>query len=206
MLEQTVVDRIASELAQRIIDGRLAPDERLRQDGFAAEFAASQVAVREAFLRLEAQRLAIRAPRRGVRVAPLPAGGDREIVTMRVALEVLAVRSLTARPNAKRLARIEVALDAGDRAQDVVEWETANRDFHFSLAAAAAMPRLAASVLELNVASSRYALAQTRPAQWTPRSNHDHRRIFEALCDGRIEDAAVILEHHIKAAERLQRA
>lgn len=204
-MTETVVDRIASELGRRVIDSRLPPGTRLRQDAFALEFGASQVSVREALLRLEAQRLVVREPGKGARVVPLPPGGEREILAMRLALEVLALRSLTGRPSPRRLARIEVALDAGDRAGDAVEWEAANRDFHVSLSASAALPRLAASVLELNVASSRYALAQARPVQWEPRSNHDHRRIFEAVAAGDVDGAAALLQHHLTAGDRIRR-
>lgn len=202
MCDPTVAERLCEDLARRIIDGRLPPEAKLRQEVMAREFGASQGAIREAFLRLEGQRLVAREPRRGVRVLPLPPSGEHEVTAMRVALEILAVRSLTGRPNARRLVRIENALRAGDRAADAVEWEAANRDFHISLAAAAGMPRLTASISELNVASSRYALAQQRPARWKPRSNHDHARIFEALQSGEIEQTAALLENHLKAAER----
>lgn len=124
---------------------------------------------------------------------------------MRAALEVVAIRHLGGRPSHKRLSKIEEALDAGDRARDLIEWEIANRSFHDRLAEASGLLRLAASIAELNVVSSRYALSQDRSAQWKPRSNHDHRRIFEALCGGHVEQAASLLDNHIRAMERLNR-
>ncbi len=61
--------RISRVLADRIIAGAIEPGTQVRQDHIAAEFGASQVPVREAFRRLEAQGLAVSEPRRGVRVA-----------------------------------------------------------------------------------------------------------------------------------------
>jgi DNA-binding GntR family transcriptional regulator len=130
----TVADRIADELAHRILVGILPPGERLRQDVFAYEFGASHVPVREAFRRLEMKRLVESLPRRGVRVTLLDARGEREIANMRTALEVLALRSAAGRPSPKQLEAIQIAVDEGDKARDIHLWESANRAFHHALA------------------------------------------------------------------------
>lgn len=205
MAVPTVAEKIASEIATRIVGGVLSPGSPLRQEVFVQEFGASHAAIREAFLRLEGQRLVVGEARRGFRVMTLEPDGEREVVMMRAALEVLAVRHLGGRPSPKRLLKIEAALDAGDRAGDLIEWEIANRAFHDSLAEASGLSRLAASIAELNIVSSRYAVSRDRSTQWKPRSNHDHRRIFEALCSGHVEQAANLLDNHIRAVERIHR-
>jgi len=199
----TVADQIADVLSQRILIGDLPPGSRLRQESIAYEFGASHVPVREAFRRLEAQQLLVSEPRRGVRVTSLDRSGEREIVKMRAVLEVLALRSIVGKISSKHLTSIEGALEAGDRARDIFEWEAANRAFHFALAVPCGMPRLLASLTELHLASSRYVFAQDRSAQWQPRSNHDHRRIHEALVQGQTELAANLLHTHIGTMERV---
>lgn len=202
MREPTLAEKIADELAHRIVIGDLKPGERLRQEVYAHEFNTSHVPIREAFLRLEIRKLAISEPRRGMRVAPLERSDAREIVRMRGALEVMAIRTQKGRPHRKQLAKIEAALKAGDEAEDLVAWEAANRAFHTSLAELSLMPRLVSAVVELNVAFSREVFAQARNAHWQPRSNHDHQRIYDALIQGEIEAAAQLLESHIWAGER----
>ncbi|QXQ07306.1 GntR family transcriptional regulator [Sphingosinicellaceae bacterium] len=202
MVVPTVAERIASELSARIVSGALSPGTRLRQEVFVREFGASHAAIREAFLRLEVRRLVVSEHRRGCMVLTLEPEGEREVVTMRAALEVLSIRQLGRRPGAKALLKIEEALDAGDRACDLTEWESANRDFHNGLAEASGLTRLAASIAELNIVSSRYALSHDRSTQWRPRSNQDHRRIFDALCSGLLDQAASLLDNHIRAADR----
>ena len=199
----TVAGRIAEALSYRILTGALEPGARLRQEVFAFEFGASHVPVREAFRRLEIQRLVESVPRRGVRVAPLDARGEREIASMRSALEVLALRSIVGRVSPRQLEAIKTAVEAGDNAHDIFAWETANRAFHVALATPSNMPRLIATIADLNLAYSRHAFAADRPAEWRPRSNHGHRQIYEALATANYGLAANLLAAHIKTVDRV---
>lgn len=199
----TVADRIAEELAHRILTGVLGPGTRLRQEVFAFEFGASHVPVREAFRRLETQRFVESVPRRGVRVAPLDAPGEREIAGMRSALEVLALRSLPGRVSSRQLQAIKAAVEAGDTAVDIFAWEAANRAFHVALATPCEMPRLIATIADLNLAYSRHVFAADRPAEWRPRSNHGHRQIYEAFAAANYNLAANLLAAHIKTVDRV---
>ncbi|MDJ1156992.1 GntR family transcriptional regulator [Chelatococcus sp. SYSU_G07232] len=200
---RTVAERIARALGERIVAGDLAPDTRLRQDRIASEFSASHVPVREAFRRLEAQGLVISEPRRGVRVAPLDMAAIKEIAEMRAALEVLALRHAAPRLGPADLARADAAIREGDAAQNILDWETANRAFHRALTAPCRMPRLLAAIDELQVASSRFLFVTMRPTGWRPRSNTDHRLILSALEERNVEKAASLLARHIQSMERL---
>ncbi|WP_406851850.1 GntR family transcriptional regulator [Brevundimonas sp. BH3] len=202
MREPTLAEKVADELTHRIIIGQLKAGERLRQEEFAHEFSTSHVPIREAFLRLEIRRLAISEPRRGVRVAPLESHDALEIVRMRGALEVMALRIQKGRPNTRQLAKVREALKAGDEAADLIAWEAANRAFHTALAELSLMPRLVSTVADLNIAFSRQVFAKMRSDDWKPRSNHDHQRIYDALCGGDIDAAVNLLENHIWAGER----
>lgn len=203
MREPTLAERIADELAQRIIVGQLKPGERLRQEVFAHEFNTSHVPIREAFLRLEIRKLAVSEPRRGVRVAPINIGDSREIARMRSALEVMGLRTLSGKLVPKQLAKVKEALDAGDRATDLVSWEASNRAFHVALAELSLMPRLVDVVHDLNIAFSRHALRNGNPEGWKPGYSNDHKRIFECLEAADYAMAASLLETHIWHGERV---
>lgn len=199
----TLAERIADELAQRIIIGDLKPGERLRQEVFAHEFNTSHVPIREAFLRLEIRKLAFSEPRRGMRVAPLGSGDTREIARMRSALEVMGLRTLSGRLAPKQLAKVKEALVAGDQATDLVAWEASNRAFHVALAELSLMPRLVDAVRDLNIAFSRNALRHGSPEGWKPGYSNDHQRIYECLESGDYNMAASLLETHIWHGERV---
>src|ERR1700722_15957739 len=99
-MAETVAERIARVIGERIVSGELLPGTPLRQDRIADEFDASHVPAREAFQLLRAQGLVINEPRRGMRVAPLDSGSIQEIVEIRAALETLALKLAAPRMNA----------------------------------------------------------------------------------------------------------
>ncbi|CCD92217.1 putative transcriptional regulatory protein, GntR family [Bradyrhizobium sp. ORS 375] len=201
----TTAHRIAEAITERIVSGALPPDAPLRQDHIAREFNSSHVPVREAFRQLEALYLVVATPRRGVRVAPLDARSTKEIVEMRVALEVIALRNAAPRYTPAHLAAIELALIEGDNAETIQEFETANRAFHRALVTPCAMPRLLASLDGLRLANSRLVLTMARTAGWRPRSNGDHRQILQALRERQIGHACELLTRHNQTIERLAR-
>jgi len=199
----TTAGRIAESLGERIISGALQPDAPLRQDHIAREFNSRHVPVREAFRRLEAQRLVVAVPRRGVRVAPLDADSVKEIAEMRAALEVVALRNAAPKLTLAHLARLELALIEGDNAETIQDFEAANRAFHHALVAPCAMPRLLASLDGLQLANSRLVFATAHSAGWQPRSNQDHRLILQALRSRNVDQACNLLTRHIQTIERL---
>lgn len=201
-MAETVSERIARILAERIVCGDLPPGTPLRQDHVAEEFEASHVPAREAFQLLRAQGLAVSEPRRGMRVAPLDPASMQETVEIRASLETLALTHAAPRLNAAAFDRIEQALLAGDQAQTMVEWEEANRRFHRELVAPCRMPRLLAMLDDLQLANSRVIFSVTRSAGWRPGSSHAHHQIFNALKNKDISKAAMLLRRHIRELER----
>ncbi|UPK22721.1 GntR family transcriptional regulator [Bradyrhizobium sp. 131] len=199
----TIARRIAWQIGERIVSGKLQPGAPLRQDHVAREFSSSHVPVREAFRQLEAQYLVVAMPRRGVRVAPLDMKLVREIAEMREALEVLAVRNAASHLTPAHLARIELAILEGENSLTIEDFELANRTFHRALVAPCAMPRLLASLDGLQLANSRLVFAMARSAGWRPRSNQDHRLILEPLQSRNVEQACNLLARHIQTIERL---
>lgn len=198
----TIVDQITEVLTQRVLLGSLQQGEPLRQDALAFEFSVSQASVREAFRKLEMRHLVESLPRKGVRVTRINAVGEQEIATMRAALEPLALLSIKGNVAPKHLAAVRYALQAGDEAHDIFASEAANRAFHIALAVPCSMPRLIATIADLNFASSRHVFASERAATWRARSNLDHGRIYDAFVARDYRMAAQLVAAHIHAGDR----
>ena len=194
--DETISDRIARILADRIISGAIRPGARLRQDHVAAEFGASHVPVREAFRALQKQGLAESEPWRGFRVTEFDIAELREVAEMRASLESLALRH--AAPNLTRaiLDEAEEVTRHGDRAGNVRDWEAANRRFHHLILAPCHMPRLLRTINDLQAASARFLFAAWR-SDWEARTDHDHRAILDALRKGQTEFACSTLARHV---------
>lgn len=198
----SLADRIARALAERIVAGALAPGAPVRQDHVAMEFRASHVPVREAFRKLEAQGLLVSRPRHGVRVAPLEPSSVLEITEMRAALECLALRFAIPRLDRRAFDAADAALADAEASDQITVWEAANRRFHLALTASCAMPRLLATIADLQRGSARFLFATWRELDWQPRSEDEHRVLLANLKQGRLAEAEACLHAHITQAGR----
>jgi DNA-binding GntR family transcriptional regulator len=115
-------------LRQAILDGTLAPGERLRDTELCAWLGLSKTPVREALARLEEDGLVETAPQRYTRVAPLDRDEARDAFEL-----VAAIHALAARLAVPRLGRAELerARAANRRFADALE----RRDVDAALAA-----------------------------------------------------------------------
>lgn len=192
-------DGIADTLTVRIVRGELAPDTKLRQDHIAEEFQVSHVPVREAFLRLVAKGLAVSKPHVGVRVAPLDQAAHREVKLMRAALEPLALLHSVPNLTQDDIGQLEALRLACDQADNIYDWETANRAFHLGTMAACGMPRLLEEVGNLQLHGSRHMLVQYKD-RWKPRPDHDHHALMAALRTRDVKAAVATFERHLSRA------
>lgn len=193
----TIADTIYQALSEQIVTGALKAGEKLRQEHIARAFDTSHVPVREALLRLEAHGLAISAPRRGTRVSALNPAEIREVIEMRVSLEVLALTHSFARLTKADLRMAEDARIACDAAEDMTTWERCNRAFHRAILTPCEMPRLLTAIDDLHIASARHLFANWRQ-QWRPRIDQDHAAIVQAMQRKDAAAACEILRRHLR--------
>jgi DNA-binding GntR family transcriptional regulator len=111
---------LSRALARAIILGDHEPGARFVEEDIAAAFKVSRSPVREAFRRLEADGLVVRADRRGVRVTPISVADLDEVYSCRLELEGLAAEQAAQNGPAARdgleadLARLVAARRTGD--------------------------------------------------------------------------------------------
>jgi DNA-binding GntR family transcriptional regulator len=85
-------DSVYLTLREAIVDGQLEPGDSLIEWHVARQFGTSRTPVREALLRLEAEGLAFRVPRRGLVVRKISEHEIFEVYAVRISLETLAAR------------------------------------------------------------------------------------------------------------------
>lgn len=200
METSTLTGRIVSMLTGRIVDGSLAPGERVRQDRIAEEFGTSHVPVREAFRLLEAAGLLVALPRKGVRVAFLNAGLVREMAMMRAALEALALEQSLPYLTKADISRAKAANAKCETSRDIRVWIRENRAFHLALIEPCGMSSLLSAIEDLQQASERYLHAAWSDLDWQPRSNDEHLKMLELLEAGEGSRVVDLLRKHIVAA------
>jgi DNA-binding GntR family transcriptional regulator len=141
VLHNTVYD----ELRWRMITGRVMPGIGLSTRGLAQELGVSQMPVREALARLEAERaIEIRSKRR-ITVPAMTAERFEDLLRCRLLLEPEAARlafEFIDGDRLKRLKAFDLAIDAALRSGDVNAYMEGNFNFHFELYRAHQRPTL----------------------------------------------------------------
>jgi DNA-binding GntR family transcriptional regulator len=124
---------IADTVRADILEGRLRPGEWLRQERIAREQGASQMPVREALKRLEAEGLVEHVPYRGVRVVQFAVEDVEDLYACRVFVEGLAAR-YAARAitddELRELADLHVRMLRCETPRELPEYRELNRRFH----------------------------------------------------------------------------
>ena len=103
--------KVEDELRQAIIDGRLAPGERLTERRLTEMTGVSRTLVREALRQLESQGLVSLIPNKGPVVRELTAAEGRDLYAIRGVLEGLAARLFAQNAGAGAIDEIVKALD-----------------------------------------------------------------------------------------------
>lgn len=144
---ETLGDRVTAELRALLVAGRLAPGEKLSLRRVAEALGVSIMPVREAVSRLAADSALEVLPGRAVRVPVLTQAQFRELTRLRLVVEGFAAEEAARNATQEQIAAI-AACEA--RFRDLASAEppdaagavAANRDLHFALYEAAAMPTL----------------------------------------------------------------
>lgn len=134
----TIVEALVRQLRAVILAGEVKPGGRLIEERLTERFGVSRPPLREALRILQRDGLVRSLPRRGFTVVPISARDVREIYSMRMALERLAVELGVPvadpgrlRPLRAALERMRVAAETADRDEIL----GANSAFHAALVA-----------------------------------------------------------------------
>jgi DNA-binding GntR family transcriptional regulator len=174
----------ADRLRRLVLDGSLAPGERLGEVALSARLGISRTPLREAFKILAREGLLVLEPNRGARVAPLDRAELEHTVEVMAALEVLVGRLAAVRIDEAELARLRQTHRAMREAYDAADLDryfAANQAIHLGLVAACRNPVLEEQYRLLNARILRYRYAANlSPSRWAE-AMAEHEAILEAL-------------------------
>ncbi|WP_456284773.1 FadR/GntR family transcriptional regulator [Microbacterium sp. JZ101] len=211
-------EEIARVLAARIVEGAIAPGERLPSEGrLVDEFGASRTVVREALQRLQSRGLVRTRVGSGsyALTPPAPVTGDdwlaardaserNELHAFRTAIETEAAALAARRPSAADLAAVDAALADLEGATLPAASAEADFAFHRAVAAAsgnryllAALDRMGARAIVLppaRISDSERASAEAAAVV------SEHRAIAAAIRSGDPLAAAAAMRAHLAAS------
>ncbi|AOS64257.1 GntR family transcriptional regulator [Actinoalloteichus hymeniacidonis] len=191
-----------------IVDGTLAPGERLVDSELIDWLGVSRTPIREALSRLDQAGLVRSKPGRYTIVAPLDVRATREAQAVAAALHELAVRSAVPALTETELALMRQAnqrLAEALEAEDVDGALAADDDFHAVTVTAAANETLHAMLDQVTPLLRR--VERVRFASLAGRGSvAQHSRIIELCAAGEAEHAAVATRHNWETLEPLLHA
>ncbi len=190
MTDPDAIERkpLAAELADRlraeIIEGALAPGEKLSEQGLCERFGVSRTPLREAFRSLAAEGLVTHRPGRGAEVAAITLAELEDLFPVIGALEALAGELAAERIEAGEIARarrLQARLEAEHAAGDLAAYARTNQEIHALIRAAAGNATLSATIAGLDAKLRRARrLANLAPDRWAE-AVEEHARILAAL-------------------------
>lgn len=204
---KTLVEGAYRRLRRDIVEGRLAPNEKLRVEHLKDDYNVGAGTLREALALLVADALVVAQGQRGFRVAPISLADLGDITNTRVLLETEALRqSIEFGDDAwegdvlaafHRLSRAEEKLNA-EEGISFDEWEDRNRIFHETLIAACPSRWIHHFLSILYRQSERYRRLSIF-SRTTPRDVHaEHAAIVDATVARKSALASELLAEHIR--------
>jgi DNA-binding GntR family transcriptional regulator len=194
----------ASEvIRQAIIDGRLAPGRRLKEEELAGELGMSRTPVREALLLLQSEGLVESIPRRGATVRSYAADDLDDMYQLRAVLEGYAARRAATRISAEDVARLDESCARFDRLRaedDLRDLVKENLFFHNVVLEAAESDRLGPLVRKVIEIPLVYKSFYWYSPEQKLISEHYHRQLTRALGVGDAERAEMIMTQHVLEA------
>ncbi len=200
---------VQQELERRIVQGELAPGDKLIEATLAESLGVSRGPVREAFRMLEEAGLVRQEKNRGVFVRHVPLVEAMEIFDLRAMMDEAVGRRLAATITAEQLRQARAMVDAMERAVkagDTDQYHLLNLQFHDALVAYTGNRKLTLLYRRLINELSLFRRINLADSKQLPVSASEHRAIVKTIASGDAEAAGRAMRQHVlDSKERTQR-
>jgi GntR family transcriptional regulator, gluconate operon transcriptional repressor len=201
--KSTLINEISSVIRESIISGAIPPDTRLTEQELAKQLSVSRGSLREALRLLESEGLVVDIPRRGFYVVDLSSKDIEEVYSLRLLLELEAVRRVITHATPEDLNSLEeIMTDMTGAAQagDLTRVVRLDVDFHRRLWAIADHKLLQETLEGFILKISMYLSVQTHLYEDLNAGIADHDLLLAALRQRDEAQAVSILTRHINDA------
>jgi len=184
-----VKESLAARLRDEILEGRLAPGERVVEGRWAAQFKVAQGSIREALNILAHEGFVQKGHGRSARVTRLSPQDITQICQLRAALESLAARLVAeTRPDLGELEQVLADMRAATECNNMRLFYERDLRFHLLLCEKSGNHFLAQAVRRIIVPLFAFVIMRVHDPQRTPevwqKSVEEHRHMLVALKTG----------------------
>jgi GntR family transcriptional regulator of vanillate catabolism len=210
------IERVVTELRSRILSGRMAPGERIRELHFAPELGVSRTPLRLALGELEQQGLVERVGKRGFQVRRVTIEQVAQAVDVRGVLEGFAARIVAeAGVDAATRTALAACIEEGRalldhaatrrREVDAAGWAAMNARFHAALVDAAGSEALRSALAHVTkaplAAAGALGISGAQPSlelSFLQRAQDDHEQIVAAIVAREGARAEALVREHAR--------
>ncbi|WP_040166151.1 GntR family transcriptional regulator [Microbacterium gorillae] len=199
--QPSVRDTVKQALRSAIISGEMAPGQVYSAPTLGAQFGVSATPIREAMLDLVREGIVVALPNRGFQVTEVSGKVLEEVTELRMMLEPPAVEKATPVIPAAEFAGLRSLADrivAAAEAGDLVEYLSADSDFHLALLRHAGNARLLDLVTGLRSQTRLFGLAGLHKSGLLVHSAREHYDILAAVQERDAARARDLIRTHIE--------
>jgi DNA-binding GntR family transcriptional regulator len=193
-------------IREAIVDGRLEPGQRLKEEELARELGISRTPIREALLILQSEGLVEATPNRGATVRTHTPEDLDDLYQLRALLEGHAARRAAGRIASREVTKLRRSCDRFeklDAARELRELVRENMLFHQTILDVAGSERLATLVRQVIEIPLVYRSYIWYSPEQKKISEHYHRQITAALAARDAERAELVMKEHVFEARDL---
>lgn len=194
------------EIRRALVDGTLAPGQKVSEPELALRFRTSRSPVREALVRLEHEGFVERSPNGRVRVKPLGLDDLEQLYVVRAHVEGLAAKLAAPRLRTVDLESMQTHVDEMARCvkkRDPAGAIAAGQAFHDVLMAECGNGPLVDVLDGLRARISRYRAVVASFADYDPDRVTEHQRILRALYQRKPEAAEAEMIRHVSRSAQV---
>lgn len=201
----TLADQILVQIQTSIIKGELPAGSKINEQALAEKYGISRGPTREALQTLERQRLVVRVPHVGARVAQLTVSELNDLYQLRSVLEGMACELAATRITPLQLEKLQNLLAIQEAALakgDTYFQEEGDVDFHYQIIQASGNKHLQETLV-----GGLYHLLRMYRYQCTNKNRPvkaiaEHRRIVDAIAQRDGELASLLMRRHIEQGRK----
>jgi len=193
-------DVVCNSIRRAILTGQMEPGTRLLEVHLADTLGVSRTPVREAIRKLEQEGLVIIRPRRGAEVARITAPQMRDMMEVRIMMDVLAAELAAGRADAaaiEEIKAVEEQFEEEIRNGDLHRIVEADTRFHAAIAAAGGNRKLIEINREMEDQVNRYRYETDKLEETRPDLVREHTAVIKAIEAGDSEAAGIAARAHI---------
>jgi len=196
-------ERLYNEVLDAILDHRLSPGVKLKEDELADIFSVSRTVVRRALLRLSHDRIVDIQPNRGATIIQPDVRKAREILSVRRLIEKELIKEATLSATKTALSHLRKCVEGERdhvRRQQVGSGLRLSGDFHIQLAMMSQNTTLIGYLKEL-VPQTSLIIAMYQTPHHTLCAHQEHFDLIDVIESGDVTAAQRMMDEHLRNIE-----